>query len=210
MEAKVVADLASEEGMLAADKVINVNREAVQILEEVVSYRADVDAKCGRIKGRAICGAAESGVLEGLMGDVEEELLLHIHACALVLADAKVWLVEGQCVIEEVPVEGHARVGGDCEHCGKVIGVKPVQETWVHREAGIMRLALHECVPEGGDTIDAAGCTQADTDSHNGLKCSGAIWALGAGAWCVGGRWGGGSRHAGHILAHSLKAFMHH
>ena len=57
-------------------------------------------------------------------------------------------------VIEEVPVEGHACVGGDSEHCGKVIRVEPAQETWVHREAGIMRLALHECVPEGGETVN--------------------------------------------------------
>ena len=32
-------------------------------------------------------------------------------------------------------MEGCARVGGDCEHCGKVIGVEPAQETWVRREA---------------------------------------------------------------------------
>ena len=141
-------------GTLAADKVVDVNREAVRILEEVVGCRADIDAKCGRIKGRAICGAAEAGILKGLMGDMEEELLLHVHARTLALANAKVWLIEGRRVIEEVPVEGHACVGGDSEHCGKVIRVEPAQETWVHREAGIMRLALHECVPEGGETVN--------------------------------------------------------
>ena len=57
------------------DEVVDVNREAVQILEEVVGCRADVDAKCGGIKGRAVCGAAEASVLEGLVGDMEEELL---------------------------------------------------------------------------------------------------------------------------------------
>ena len=85
--------------------MVDVNREAVRILEEVVSCRADVDAKCGGIKGQAVCGTAEAGILEGFVGDVEEELLLHVHARALALADAKVRLIEGRCVVEEVPVE---------------------------------------------------------------------------------------------------------
>ena len=51
MEAKVVADLAGEEGVLAADEVVDVDWEAVQILEEVVGCRANVDTKCGGIKG---------------------------------------------------------------------------------------------------------------------------------------------------------------
>ena len=79
VEAKVVADLAGEECVLAADKVVDVDREAVRILEEVISCRADIDAKCGGIKGWAVCGAAEAGILE-LVGDMEE-LLLHVHAC---------------------------------------------------------------------------------------------------------------------------------
>ena len=57
-------------------------------------------------------------------------------------------------VIEEVPVEGHVHVGGDREHCGKVVGVELAQETWVRCEAGVVRLALHERVPEGGETVD--------------------------------------------------------
>ena len=93
------------------DEVVDVNREAVWILEEVIGCRADVDAKCGGIKGRAVCGATEAGVLEGLVGDVVEELLLHVHAHALALADTKVRLVEGWRVVEEVPMEGHACVG---------------------------------------------------------------------------------------------------
>ena len=109
--------------------MVDVGREAVRILEEV-SCRADLDAKCGGIKGRAVCGTAEASVLEGLVGDVEE-LLLHVHACALVLADAKVRLIKGRRVVEEVPVEGHVRVGGDREHLGKVVRVKPAQETRV-------------------------------------------------------------------------------
>ena len=100
-------------GVLAADEMVDVDREAVQILEEVVSCRADVDAKCGGIKGRAICGAAEAGVLEGLVGDVEEELLLHVHACTLALADAKVWLVEGRWASRR----GGSH-GGSCMHRG--------------------------------------------------------------------------------------------
>ena len=53
MEAKVdvVADLAGKEGALAADEVVDVNQEAVRIIEEVVGCRANVDAKCGGIKG---------------------------------------------------------------------------------------------------------------------------------------------------------------
>ena len=120
------------------DEVVDVDWEAVRILEEVVSCRADVDAKCGGIKGRAICGTAEAGILEGLVGDVEEELLLHVHACALALADTKVQPIEGRHVIEEVPVEGRVCIRGDRKHCGKVVGVKLVQETRVCCEAGIM------------------------------------------------------------------------
>ena len=157
------------------DEVVDVNREAVRILEEVVGCRADVNAKCGGIKGRAICGAAEASVLEGLVGDMEEELLLHIHARTLVLADTKVQLIKGWHVVEEVPMEGCAHVGGDREHRGKVVGVKPVQEMQVHREAGVMRLALHECVPEGRETIGAAGCMLANADDRDGLECGGTV-----------------------------------
>ena len=139
---------------LAVDEVVDVDREAIWILEGVISCRANLDAKCGRIKGRAVCGATEAGVLEGLVGDVEEELLLHIHARTLVLANAKVRLIEGRCVVKEVPVEGHACVGGVHEHCGKAVRVEPAQETWVRCKAGVVRLALHERVPEGGETID--------------------------------------------------------
>ena len=57
-------------------------------------------------------------------------------------------------VVEEVPMEGCVRVRGDREHCGKVVGVEPAQETRVRREAGVVRLALHEHVPEGGETVD--------------------------------------------------------
>ena len=143
-----------------------------------------------------VCGATEAGILKGLVGDVEEELLLHVHARTLMLADTKVRLVEGQHVVEEVPVEGRARIGGDRDHRSKVIGVELVQEMWVCCEAGIMRLVLHECVPEGRETIGAAGCTQADTDDHDGLKCGGTVWAFGAGAQCAGrrrGLWVGGA-----------------
>ena len=140
--------------MLAASEVVDVNWEAVRILEEVTGCRADVAAKCGGIKGQAICGAAEAGVLEGLMGDMEEELLLHVHTHTLALANSKVRLIKGKRVIEEVPMEGQARVGGDREHCSKAVGVEPAQETWVHREAGVVRLALHKHVAEGGETIE--------------------------------------------------------
>ena len=54
-----------------------------------------------------VCGATEAGILEGLVGNVEEELLLCIHARALTLADAKVQLIKGWHVIEDVPMEGH-------------------------------------------------------------------------------------------------------
>ena len=57
-------------------------------------------------------------------------------------------------VIKEVPVEGHAHIRGDREHCGKVIRVKPAQEMQVHCEAGVMRLVLHKRVPEGRETVD--------------------------------------------------------
>ena len=51
-------------------------------------------------------------------------------------------------------MEGCARIGGDHKHCSKVVRVEPAQETQVHCEAGVMRLALHKHVPEGGETID--------------------------------------------------------
>ena len=41
-------------------------------------------------------------------------------------------------VIKEVPVEGHACIGGDRKHCGKVVRVESAQEIWVRCEAGIM------------------------------------------------------------------------
>ena len=177
------------------DKVVDVDREAVQIIEEVVGCRADVDAKCGGIKGRAVCGATEAGVLEGLVGDVEEELLLHVHARTLVLADTKVRLVEGWHVVEEVPVEGCVHVGGDHEHHGKVVGVKPVQETQVRREAGIMRLTsvsqragrpsvpLSACWPT---PMTAMGSNVAVPSERSGLGLSARVGDVGRGPW-VGG-----------------------
>ena len=108
------------------------------------------------------------------MGNVEE-LLLHVHACALALADAKVWLIEGQRVVEEVPVEGRVHIGGDCKHHGKVVGVELVQETRVRREAGVMHLVLHKCVPEGRETVGAAGCMLANADDRDRLECSGTV-----------------------------------
>ena len=53
-------------------------------------------------------------------------------------------------VVEEVPLEGRACVGGDRKHRGKVVRVELAQETQVHCKAGVMRLALHECVPGVG------------------------------------------------------------
>ena len=100
-------------GTLAADEVVDVDREAVRILEEVVGCRANVDAKCGGIKGQAICGAAEAGILKDLVGEMEEELLLHVHACTLALADAKVWLVKGR----RASRRGGSH-GGSCMHRG--------------------------------------------------------------------------------------------
>ena len=69
----------------------------------------------------------------------------------IVLADAKVQLVKRWHVIEKVPIEGHARVGGDREHCDKVIGVKPAQEMWVCHKAGVMRIVLQVCPRGWGD-----------------------------------------------------------
>ena len=84
-------------------------------------------------------------------------------------------------------MEGHACIGGDHEHHGKVVRVELAQETRVRRKAGVMQLALHECVPEGGETVGAAGCMQADADDRDGLECGGAVWAFGAEAQCTGG-----------------------
>ena len=75
-------------------------------------------------------GATEAGVLEGLVGDVEEELLLHImmsmHALSHLLTP-KYSSSRGSVLLRRFPWkvmhEGRACIGGDCEHCGKVIRV---------------------------------------------------------------------------------------
>ena len=137
--------------MLAVD-VVDVDREAVWILEEVVGCRANIDTKCGGIKGRAICCTAEASVLEGLVGDVEEELLLHVVTSMHMLSrlpTPKYSSSRGGMSSRRFPWrvvhEGRAHIRGDCEHHDKVDRVELAQDMWVRRDSrGVKGLGLRE------------------------------------------------------------------